>query len=376
MRNHTLITLFIIALHISSNGFCQCTTAGPSNGNSFGNNATIGSFTWGSTANAKTSNNQYASASILLSALSSINSQYLTAENFGFTIPVTASICGIQVSVQHLASGITNILGITLGAISDNSVMIVKNGVISGSEHKIATAWTGANSTATYGGSADTWGITSWLPSDINASNFGVAVSANLSALVGVTLGANIDYISITVSYIDPGILSISLQNFMVSKKQNTNFISWSIRSPNNFSGFIIQRSYNQISWHNISEISSVSEKTEYSYTDEYPPNGMSYYRLQLQNENGTVEYSDIRSVDQQNENGVSVFPNPATSYLNVHPKNSIHSITIKDIQGRTLRSFIPNNSSENISIDVSRLSSGLYLLQVDRSVYKFLKSN
>jgi hypothetical protein len=375
MRNHTLIALFIIALHISSNGFCQCTTAGPSNGNSFGNDATTGSFTWSNTANAKTSNNQYASASILLSALSSINSQYLTAENFGFTIPATASICGIQVSVQHLATGITNIFGITLGAISDNSVRIVKNGVISGSEHKIATAWTGTNSTVTYGSSSDNWGITNWLASDIDASNFGVAISANLSALVGVTLGANIDYISITVSYIDPGILSLSLQNFIVSKKQNTNLISWSVRSSNDLSGFIIQRSNDETSWQNISEISSAIEKTEYFYTDKYPPNGMNYYRLQLQNKNGTVEYSDILYVDQQNENSVSVFPNPASSYLNLRSKNSVRSIMIKDIQGRTLRSFTAYNSSENISIDVSGLSSGLYLLQVDRSVYKFLKN-
>ncbi|HEX4371906.1 MAG TPA: T9SS type A sorting domain-containing protein [Puia sp.] len=374
MRNSILIILFAIAAHVPKSIFCQCTAAGPSNGNSFGNDATTGSFTWSNTANAKTSNSQYASAGIFLSALSSINSQYLTAENFGFNIPSTASICGIQVSVQHVASGITNIFGITLGAISDNSVRIVRNGVISGSEHKISTAWTGTNSTVTYGSSSDNWGITNWLASDIDTSNFGVAISANLSALVGVTLGANIDYISITVSYLGPGVLSLSLQNFIVSKKQNTSFISWTVQLQNDFSGFVIQRSNDEISWQNISEISSVSEKTQYSYTDEYPLNGMNYYRLQLQNKNGTVDYSYIQSVDQQNENYLSVYPNPTSSYLNIQSKNNMHSITIKDLQGRMLKSFNTNNSSENISINVSGLAPGLYLLQVDKSVYKFLK--
>ncbi|HSZ86550.1 MAG TPA: hypothetical protein VK787_10995 [Puia sp.] len=211
----------MIAAHVPKIVFCQCTAAAPSNGNNFGNDATVGALTWSNTANAKTSNNQFASVSIFLSALSSVNTEYLTAENFGFNIPSTASICGIQVSVQQLASGITNIFGVTLGTVSDNSVMIIKNGVISGSEHKSATVWTETNSTATYGSSTDDWGILNWLPADVNAANFGVGTSANLSALVGVTLGANIDYISITVSYIDPGVLSLSLQGFIVSKKKH-----------------------------------------------------------------------------------------------------------------------------------------------------------
>ena len=100
----------------------------------------------------------------------------------------------------------------------------------------------------------------------------------------------------------------------------------------------------------------------------------MNYYRLQLQNKNGVAEYSYIQSADQQNENDFSVYPNPASSYINIHAKNSIHLIAIKDMEGRTLKSFTSNNSSENISINVSGLSAGLYLLQVDRSVYKFLK--
>jgi hypothetical protein len=156
-----------------------------------------------------------------------------------------------------------------LGTVSDNSVMIIKNGVISGSEHKSGTAWTETNSTVTYGSSSDTWGNLNWLPADVNA------------ALEGVTLGVNIDFINITVCYLDPGVLSLFLQDFIVSKKQNNNFITWSVQSPNDFSDFIIQRSGDENIWQDIAEISSLNEKTEYSCTDEYPLKGMNYYRLQ-----------------------------------------------------------------------------------------------
>ncbi|HLY72208.1 MAG TPA: T9SS type A sorting domain-containing protein [Puia sp.] len=375
MRNYIQIMLFVIAAHVPLIIFCQCTVAGPSDGNSFGNDATTGTLTWSNTANAKTSNNQYASVNIFLSALSSTNTKYLTAENFGFNIPATASICGIQVSVEHLASGIIGALGITLGSVSDNSVMIIKNGAISGSEHKSATPWTETNSTATYGSSSDTWGILNWLPADINAADFGVGISANLSALVGVALGANIDYINVTVSYLDPGILSLSLQDFIVSKKGNSDLISWTLQPQIVFSDFIIQRSNDQSNWQNIAELPAATQKTSYAYTDENPLNGINFYRLLLQNKNGAGEYSFIQSVSQQNEIEVSIFPNPASSYLQVHSKNPVHLIIINDVQGRTVKLFSPDYSTENISLNVSNLSPGLYLLQVDGSVYKFLKN-
>ena len=52
---------------------------------------------------------------------------------------------------------------------------------------------------AGYGTTSDLWGTT-WTPADINASNFGVALSANSSG-TGATRTASVDYIQITVTY-------------------------------------------------------------------------------------------------------------------------------------------------------------------------------
>lgn len=63
------------------------------------------------------------------------------------------------------------------GAVNENSIKIVKGGTIVGTDK--ANTGTELNTTDTYvsyGGSSDLWGTT-WTPSDINASNFGVAVS-------------------------------------------------------------------------------------------------------------------------------------------------------------------------------------------------------
>ncbi|HSZ33328.1 MAG TPA: T9SS type A sorting domain-containing protein [Puia sp.] len=374
MQNSILALLLITAICGPCDGFCQCVPAGPANGNNFGNDASAGTFLWNNTSNAKTSDNQFASASMVLTAFDSVNTEYLTAENFGFAIPSTASICGIQVTVQHLASGITGLFGVTLGTVSDNSVMIINNGIISGSEHKSAASWTETSTTATYGSPGDTWGIVNWLPSDINAANFGIAISAKLSALVGVTLGANIDYISITVSYIDPGVLSLLLQNFKVSEEQNVSLISWGVQSPNVLSDFSVQRSTDAVHWQDIGELAASMEYTKYTYTDQSPVSGINYYRIELIDKNGAVEYSGIASVDLQYNNDITVYPNPASSYINISSVKNIHSVSIKNTGGQPVEFIRSNNSSGNISLNISRLAAGIYFLQIDNLVYKLIK--
>lgn len=372
MRNRILIILFATIIHTTNAGLCQCTTTGATNGSNFANDATVGTLTWSNTANAKTSNNQYATASVSLLALASVNTEYLTAENFGFALPASATICGIQVDVEYFASGIT-FLGVTLGSISDNSVKIIQGGVVTGTEHKNGAAWTGTNTYTTYGSSADMWGVATWLPADINAAGFGVAISAKLSALVDVSLTANIDHIRITVSYMN-SVLSSSLQNFLVTKKQNTDIISWMVGSENDFNDFVIQQSTDTYNWQNIDKVFALNGETQYSAVDEYPLNGINYYRLLINKKDGTAEYSYIKSVFQELQETIFIYPNPASSFININSKNKVHSIVIKDIEGRILKSLILNNSSQNIQMNVSGLSAGLYVLQIDKSVYKFMK--
>jgi len=132
----------------------------------------------------------YASAGLSASA----QSHYLKATNFGFSIPGGSVITGILVIVTRKESG-SNVC-------KDNRVRIVKGGVIGSTDRANAAEWPTVAAAVEYGGdgsggSTDLWGET-WTPADINASNFGMAISA-----LGLTAGgsASIDYISITVFY-------------------------------------------------------------------------------------------------------------------------------------------------------------------------------
>lgn len=134
---------------------------------------------------AASSNDGYATASLS----PSVQTHYLKATNFGFAIPVGAEIMGIVVEVERKASGAS--------VARDNRVRIVKGGAIGTTDKASASAWPTSDAYASYGSDSDLWGET-WTRDDINASNFGVAISA--LALGSGT--ASIDHIRITVYYL------------------------------------------------------------------------------------------------------------------------------------------------------------------------------
>lgn len=159
---------------------------GPNNPATTANDTSVGTVAWSSPANAVSSDDLSASASI-----SSSTSNYLNATNFGFSIPSGSTINGIKAEVERSGSATT--------ALIDNSVKIIKGGLISGNEMASATSWPTADAYAAYGDSNNLWGLT-WAVSDVNSSNFGLAVSArDPEGIIGAT--ANIDHIRITVYY-------------------------------------------------------------------------------------------------------------------------------------------------------------------------------
>lgn len=75
-----------------------------------------------------------------------------------------------------------------------------------------------------------------------------------------------------------------------------------------------------------------------------------------------------------------TIYPNPTSNILNVSGNNlPIRKLGIADINGRAIKTIVPSISSEQMNIDVSDLSAGVYLLVIDteegNAVKKFIKN-
>lgn len=149
---------------------------GPNDPGTLEDDDAVGTVTWSNPGNAAANDASYATAT---DNVSTTNSFYLKATNFGFTIPTGATIDGIVVEIDRKCSDDSS------DYCTDNIVRLQKSS-FQGDNKAIgsATHWPTSDAYATYGASNDLWGL-SFTPSDINASDFGVGISATLNTSGG-----------------------------------------------------------------------------------------------------------------------------------------------------------------------------------------------
>lgn len=183
--------------------------------------------------------------------------------------------------------------------------------------------------------------------------------------------------------------LPVGLLNFTVTAKTNTIDLDWQTAYEQNNNGFEIQRSDN--STNNFSVISFMpghgnSQQTvSYSFTDhDVRKNQRYYYRLRQIDNDGASKYSPVRSAVIKDSKlvNIRVTPNPAKEKLLISlGNNSIPELNgiIMDASGRiVLRKTFKPQPNATLELNVSKLSSGIYFLQLitgdDKEIIKFVK--
>ncbi len=120
-------------------------------------------------------------------------SRFLRGTDFGFNIPLQASITGIRLELDGYSS--------TDSTAQDSIVTLLKYGFASGSNYGLAKNWPLAITQRFYGGPGDLWGGApgTWTPQEINDSLFGVDIKMKNTGANAVAM--NLDYVKITVYY-------------------------------------------------------------------------------------------------------------------------------------------------------------------------------
>jgi hypothetical protein len=366
MKMKFLSGLLILLINLPNTNFAQCIQSN-AGGNTFSSELLSGFVSWSNVSNAQSSDNNRADAGFLLGVLATVNTDYLKAENFNFSIPAGTVICGIEVGIERRGSGIT--IG---SSIQDNIVRLEKSGVLAGSNYASATSWTGSDFKATYGGPTDLWGTT-WTPAQINATNFGCLLSAKLnSGLASVFLQAEVDYIEIVIYY-NTAPLPVELLNFDLSLIEGNKVrADWATASEKNNFYFEVQRSSNGIEWKSIKTINGAGNSDKlihYNCVDENPLEGVSFYRLKQTDFDGKMNYHEMKSIDMiQGEEMIKINPNPATNCITLNclkNKDASMILYIYDIDGRlvkqTDRFEIKKGILFSAEVIITELNNGMY---------------
>lgn len=167
--------------------------------------------------------------------------------------------------------------------------------------------------------------------------------------------------------------LPVTLISFEALTKGNHIALSWNTASEHSSDKFEVLRSEDGENWIFLTSVKAKGNSTlpeRYSYLDINPLNGTSYYKLVQYDFDGTATVLATRAVSSKILAGLqlTVFPNPATSELNLDLQNYAgkrFSVQLYDQLGKLIQSeSFENNGQSKFNLN-SSIKPGTYILKV-----------
>lgn len=213
--------------------------------------------------------------------------------------------------------------------------------------------------------------------------NVGPGINANITDGPALTTHAQHTRIINSFSPFSKGVqsdatpLPVTLLYFNVERENRNSLLTWSTVTEINNAGFFVEHSLDAVNFSDLDFVSGAGNSNQvlqYDYTHINPGNGIHYYRLRQTDYNGDIEYSPIRSVifSDENEDGISVFPNPNTGIFYITSSQELGNYRLYDASGKTIQQGIL--TSDNASLDITPFSAGIYYLAVQETVIKIIK--
>ncbi len=181
-------------------------------------------------------------------------------------------------------------------------------------------------------------------------------------------LGNNMRF---TISTINTITLPIKITDFKLSNINNKLVkVDWSFASDNTVDFFEVYHSKDATQWDFVkkqSNTSSNSINTSYSISNEAPFNETSFYKLKIVFKDGSVEHSDIRSIQLNKKMHIKVSPNPTTNVLIVEGDFvTSENIMLYNSKGQNITSTISFKkiNSNTMQLNLQDLPAGIYFVK------------
>ena len=198
----------------------------------------------------------------------------------------------------------------------------------------------------------------------------GVNGSLNNFSLTGSTS-------NFTTGFPLAGSLPVTLVDFSASQVSPGIQLKWTTSLEENFRVFEIEKSTDGSTFTKIGQIlpNGVSTGGEYGYTDYQVKAPLNFYRLRIVDVDGTAGYSKIVTVKNSDNARLVVFPNPARNELHITtPDKGMSRVSIFDVQGKAVRKYEIKDAPPSLTIDVSTLQKGVYIIQAGKLQATFIR--
>ena len=161
--------------------------------------------------------------------------------------------------------------------------------------------------------------------------------------------------------------LPIGLLNFNATVCDEYVCLDWSTATENNNDYFTVEKSVNGINFEQVEMMKGAGNsyiKRSYTLKDNFPYDGLSYYRLKQTDLDGKCAFSQIQSVDfnESKDFDFSVYPRPNNGLFEIEI-NKTAQISITDAKGLTILNEIFYKGK--YKMDIQNHLSGIYFLKL-----------
>ena len=232
-------------------------------------------------------------------------------------------------------------------------------------------------------------GGTTWIINNWNAHAYAFSTySATLSGTKNMVLeyfengGDNRVSFAMTSTLLPVTLLSWSAMASYNDPDQTQ--LKWTATNAVNFDHYIIQRSTDGQSFQDIQTVSSAitgGTVQDYSYTDLFNYNGTLYYRLEMVDVDGKINYSNIVSLTRHSAKTAHIYPTIMdNNNLFVETPTAVRQarLEIFDMNGRKLQekswSVLEGRQQVTVSSNGGTLPAGAYLVRLSNSQSTLVK--
>ena len=160
--------------------------------------------------------------------------------------------------------------------------------------------------------------------------------------------------------------LPVQLTSFSATLSDSKVNVNWTTANEVNVAGYEIERSVNGKDFMPMSLVQAENSGAtkQYSYTDAKAVAGLSYYRLKMNDKDGSYKYSQIATI-KNSIVGVSLYPNPVRSAVTVQHESAVNGATVAIIgmNGKQVASVNVQAGAVQTMIDASKLAPGAYMV-------------
>lgn len=154
-------------------------------------------------------------------------------------------------------------------------------------------------------------------------------------------------------------LLPVSLQEWFASRAGQAINLGWSLAEQQQIHSFTLEYSSNGRAYSELANI-SVRSDSRYRYTDQTAGSATRYYRLRINYRSGASDYSTVKVVRASTVWGMRIYPNPASSFIQIDLPNTITQVQVRNTEGRLV---LHVSARGTLRIDVAAWPSGVYMV-------------